>query len=191
MPRRELFQAITLAICASDGAKDASTVYTEPSQVITGFYTTPSLTEAFRSNATFLDRRLAAYSNQDSGAHVHNAGAGTVAAALHAFIATLPVNIVKLDDPSTSKFIAREIAAWVLDLLLKPVENEAEADLTRSFVDIGFDSLAAVELRSRWRATFVSNVSVLETMSFVNLAAIGDHATKGLKVKFESGLGKE
>jgi NAD(P)-dependent dehydrogenase (short-subunit alcohol dehydrogenase family) len=193
MSQRELFQAVTLAISASDGAKDhdASPVFAEESQVITGFRMTPSLSEAFRGKATFLDRRLAAYSNQDSGTDVNSAGTGTVAAALHAFLTTLPANLDKLDDPATSKFIAREIAAWVFDLLLKPVEDDAELDLTRSFVDIGFDSLAAVELRSWWRATIGFNISVLEIMSFANLAAMGDHAVKGLRAMFESGANKK
>jgi acyl carrier protein len=191
MSQRELFEAVTHAIFTSNGAKDDSPATGEPSQIITGFRMTSSLTEAFRGKATFLDRRLAIYANGDSGVDVDDAGPGTVAAALHAFIVTLPSNVDKLDDPVTSKFIAREIAAWVFDLLLKPVEDDAEVDLARSFVDIGFDSLAAVELRSWWRATLGFNISVLEIMSFPNLAAIGDHAVKGLRARFGGGGSEE
>ncbi|EUC29676.1 hypothetical protein COCCADRAFT_39966 [Bipolaris zeicola 26-R-13] len=191
MSQQELFQAVTLAILGSDAAKDAnkdpSPVFVEPSQLITEFRMTPALNEAFRGKATFLDRRLATYSNRDSAAHgVDASGAGTVGDALRGFIATLPANVDKLDDPNTSKFIAREIAAWVFDLLLKPIQDDDEIDLAHSFVDIGLDSLAAVELRSWWKATLGLDISVLEIVSFANLAAMGDHATKGLRAKFTS-----
>ncbi|KAK4204962.1 KR-domain-containing protein [Triangularia verruculosa] len=98
-------------------------------------------------------------------------------AALHRRAAGKP----RQNNPSTSTFIATDITMWVFDLLLKPIEDGGEVDLARSFVDIGFDSLAAVELRTRWKAVLGLDISVLEIMSFANLAASGDFAVQGLK----------
>jgi NAD(P)-dependent dehydrogenase (short-subunit alcohol dehydrogenase family)/acyl carrier protein len=189
LSQRELFQATTIAVSQPDLAPADTTNadFSEPSQIITGFHSTPALREAFRGNASFLDRRFVAYANTDGGSTaIDAANTGTtteIGAALLRFIESLPANPDKLDDPSASTFIATEVARWVFDLLLKSIEDDAEVDLARSFVDIGFDSLAAVELRAWWRAVLGMEISVLEIMSFANLKAVGEFAVKGLREK--------
>ncbi|KAK5660522.1 hypothetical protein OQA88_13071 [Cercophora sp. LCS_1] len=193
LSQRELFQATTIATFAPHPASPEVTAggdgFTEPAQIITGFRSSPALSDTFRSGVSFLDRRLIAYSNQDArdgaGGDANAVGSTDLGTNLRRFVSTLPANLDKLHDPATSTFIATEVAVWAFNLLLKPVEDGADVDLARSFVDIGFDSLAAVELRSWWKAVWGLDISVLKIMSFANLAAISDFAVQGLKIKFE------
>ncbi|RAL13732.1 type I polyketide synthase [Aspergillus homomorphus CBS 101889] len=201
MSQRELFQAITLAILSgsppgqnrSAGSSDLQEpVYNNPAQIIAGFHNTAHFSEAVRNRAAFLDRRWATYSNEEStGQSSDNTCSDETqpGAALQRFVSTLSLNDSRLDAPSTVEFLAKEIARWIFDLLLKPVQDESEIDLVRSLVDIGFDSLAAVELRSWWKAALGLEISVLEIMSSASLAALGEHAVKGLQAKFQSAGG--
>ncbi|KAM7196903.1 hypothetical protein V8F20_006870 [Naviculisporaceae sp. PSN 640] len=201
LSQRDLFQATTLAVFAYHNQHQSrkvesdeislrhEVVFSERSQITSAFQPRPALREAFQGNASFLDRRLIAYANQgavDAAANPDNGKEG-IGAALRSFVSGLNAGNFqdKLDDPATSEFIATEVALWVFDLLLKPVEDEADVDLARSFVDIGFDSLAAVELRTWWKAVLGLDISVLEIMSFANLAGIGDFAVQGLRAKFK------
>jgi hypothetical protein len=75
MSQLELSQTITITILASDRAKS------EPNlcSVIARHRWVPdeaAIIKAFRSEANFMDRRLAIYSNQDSRVDVDDAGAG-------------------------------------------------------------------------------------------------------------------
>jgi hypothetical protein len=112
--QQELFQATTLAVFAPHPANpETRQVFTQPSQIITGFWSNPALGEAFRGKTSFLDHRPVAYSNLDArnGIDDTNAGSTEIGSHLQHFIAALPHNIGKLDNPSTSTFIVTEITA--------------------------------------------------------------------------------
>ncbi|PYH79566.1 KR domain-containing protein [Aspergillus uvarum CBS 121591] len=206
MSPRDLFQAITLAI--SDRGRPAHPPppipnpqeYVNSAQLITAFHRTPHFRDAIRNRASFVDRRLAVYTNPTAGEDdYHDAADGTLAsdvsdssdAALRRFLSSLSptTDAITWEAAETTTFLATEIARWIFDLLLKPVQDAAEIDLARSLVDLGFDSLAAVELRAWWKATLGIEISVLEIMAAADLAALGAHAAQGLRARIGSGAG--
>ncbi|OJJ95935.1 hypothetical protein ASPACDRAFT_47290 [Aspergillus aculeatus ATCC 16872] len=207
MSPRDLFQAITLAI--SDCGLPAGAHpppptphgYVNPAQLITAFHRTPHFRDAIRNRASFVDRRLAVYTHPRAGEDDYGAAEGTPAsgssngssdAALQHFLSTLSptTDASTWEAAATTTFLATEIAKWIFDLLLKPVQDAAEIDLARSLVDLGFDSLAAeVELRAWWKATLGLEISVLEIMASADLAALGAHAARGLRARFGRGGG--
>lgn len=131
----------------------------------------------------FLDRRFDIY-NRNSTETAATAD-GRSEDALSHFLKSSARNRDLLASPSSVRFMATQIARWVFDLLMKPVEDESEINIPRSLADVSFDSLAAVELRSWWRRTFALEISVLEIMSFTSFAALGEHAIIGLISKLE------
>lgn len=199
MSQRELFQAISIAIKQSHPTENPaeqsqSEGYVSTAQVITGFRNSSNLNKAFRNNAAFLDRRLAIYSNlEDEGRDNTGADETQLGVALQRFVSGLSTAGCdgKLDDQNTAVVLAKEISKWIFDLLLKPVQDDSEIDLVRSLTDIGFDSLAAVELQSWYKATLGLEISVLEIMSSESLSALGEHALRGLKAKFACAVNGE
>ncbi|RYP84204.1 hypothetical protein DL770_005246 [Monosporascus sp. CRB-9-2] len=79
---------------------------------------------------------------------------------------------VLLADRSSVEFLAREIGRKIYDFMLKPDE---EVDTGISLLQIGLDSLMAIELRRWFKGVFGFNLSVLEIMgagSLNQLAAV-------------------
>ncbi|RYP26873.1 hypothetical protein DL766_006584 [Monosporascus sp. MC13-8B] len=77
-----------------------------------------------------------------------------------------------LADKNSVEFLAREIGRKIYDFMLKPDEG---VDTGISLLQIGLDSLMAIELRRWFRGVFGFNLSVLEIMgagSLHQLAAV-------------------
>jgi hypothetical protein len=60
-----------------------------------------------------------------------------------------------LSASDTVPFIAKPIVIQASTLLLKPIKDGSEVDISRSLQDIiGLDSLVAIEMRNWWKSTF-------------------------------------
>ncbi|KAI1761562.1 fatty acid synthase S-acetyltransferase [Hypoxylon sp. FL1150] len=119
------------------------------------------------------DRRMAAYHNAPSG----SGDAASSNETLKSFLASAKGDPTVLKAPDSSKLLALEIGKKLFDLLLKPQE-----DLNTSWplVDLGLDSLVALELRAWWKQVFAFDISVLEMLGMGSLDALGQHAAEGL-----------
>ncbi|GIJ99998.1 type I iterative polyketide synthase [Aspergillus viridinutans] len=181
--QKELFNMVTAAMCQSNPPSDTfKHSYTNPAQIVTGFRDNTNTVDPFTSNAFFFDARLATYLNTTANEATIDQSTGQNQ--LSNFVSAAGTDPSTLSDPSARDFIARQIAKYVFDLLMKPVEDVAEIDLSRSLSDVGLDSLAAVEVRSWWKSTIGIEISVLEIMSLASFDALGEHALEGLKRKF-------
>ena len=78
-----------------------------------------------------------------------------------------------LAEPDTVGLLAREIGKKIHEFMLKPVENSDDIDTGLTLVQIGLDSLMAIELRRWFRRVFSVDVSVLEVMGSASLMPLG------------------
>ncbi|KAJ5339123.1 Acyl transferase/acyl hydrolase/lysophospholipase [Penicillium brevicompactum] len=179
MSQKDLFNAITVAISYSlpPQTRDGSH-YTNYAQFITGLRSTAGMLDSTSGKAMILDSRLTAcFSNSEETAPTEKK---TLADKLKHFVNSAATDSAILSEPTATEFVGREIAKWVFDLLMKPVDDDAEIDLSRSLVDVGLDSLAAVEMRSWLKASVGLDISVLEIMASSSLAAMSEHVIQGL-----------
>lgn len=152
---------------------DVSGVFTEASGFVLGLGSTMPLESPANRAIWRKDRRMAAYHNSSSSA------AGTAASSdgLKAFVTGAMADTSILEAADTAGLLAVEIGKKLFDLLLKPHE-----DLNTSWplVDLGLDSLVAIELRAWWKQVFHFDISVLEMLGMGSLHALGEHAAEGI-----------
>ncbi|KAK0112802.1 hypothetical protein ONS95_014533 [Cadophora gregata] len=153
-----------------------------PTPIIMGLHSDTHLDDAANHVAWKKDRRMGLYHNtpKKEGAE-DDSGEGD---GFREFIADATVSPSKLDAPESAAFLAFELGKRVYTFMLKPVE---EVDISLSLVDVGLDSLMAVELRRLWNQMFGTTISVLEIMSLGALENYGKLAAKGLKQRLLEG----
>ncbi|KAI1497192.1 hypothetical protein F5X99DRAFT_423743 [Biscogniauxia marginata] len=147
-----------------------------PTPIIMGLHSDTHLDDAANRVAWKKDRRMGLYHNtakENTAEDDSNEGNG-----LRDFIANATANPTQLDAPESATFLALEIGKRVYSFMLKPIE---EVDISLSLVDVGLDSLMAVELRRLWNQMFGTVISVLEIMSLGPLENFGKLAAQGLK----------
>lgn len=185
MSQKDLFNAVTIAISHSlPSNKPGCSGYENLSQFITGFRGTTASLDGSNGKALFFDSRLAAYSC--NATDTMTVDKMTSPDKLKLFVSSAASNSTILSNPSSIEFVGKEIARWVFDLLMKPVDDDSEIDLSRSLMDVGLDSLAAVEMRSWLKASIGLDISILEIMASASLAAMGEHVVQELIRKFGS-----
>lgn len=101
---------------------------------------------------------------------------------LRRFVATVAADPQKLEQKSTTTFLAQEIAKRVAVFIMKG--DDAVVDTSQSLASMGIDSLVAIELRNWWKQTFATDVSVLELNDSGSMNDLGELAAKRLKEKF-------
>ncbi|KAK3317264.1 putative polyketide synthase [Cercophora scortea] len=114
------------------------------------------------------DRRMASYHNNSS---VAATAASTDV--LKSYLANAKADPSILKSAEASKLFATEIGKKLLDLLLKPQEG---LKTSMPLVDLGLDSLVALELRAWIKQVFAFDLPMLEMMSMGSLDILGQHA---------------
>ena len=176
MTQREFFEAIAMAIVNGGSDQERGQNY---AQLITGLKDTNDQS----SSAFFLDKRWSAYFDTSE---IRAEVTLKVVDPLYELARTLKsggsIQSIVLHS-SVEDFLAVQITKWVFDLLMKPVEDESEIDISRSLNDVGFDSLAAVEMRSWLRRSVEADISVLEIMSSSSFRELGQRVLAAMEKK--------
>ncbi|KAJ3496338.1 hypothetical protein NLG97_g2729 [Lecanicillium saksenae] len=182
LSQRELFEAVKFAILVGAPHVSTGAGFINVAQIITTIRAT-SQSQTLDISSHFLDGRFSSYIG--SATEPNGADELTSGNELSEFLKSSAEDPAKLKSPSSVEFISTQITKWVFDLLIKPVEDESEIDISRSLADVSFDSLATVEMRTWWRRTFGLEISVLEIMSFTSFAALGEYVVMGLVRRLE------
>ncbi|KAI0139825.1 polyketide synthase dehydratase-domain-containing protein [Xylariaceae sp. FL1272] len=168
LTEREVLEYVHLAIVNSR----------PDSPIIMGLYSDVHLRDPSNYVAWKNDRRMGQYHN----APIKEDGAASASSSdengLRDFLAAAAATPSALDTPESISFLAMEIGRRVYSFMLKPIE---EVDVSVSLVEMGLDSLMAVEMRKLWNQMFGLNISVLEIMSLGALENFGKLAAQGLK----------
>lgn len=168
LTEREVLQYVQLAI-QHRGAL--------PTPIVMGLYSESHLDEEANRVAWKEDRRMGLYHNmaRTTAPRQDQASDGD---GLRDFLTKVTATPGELDKSESIEFLAMEIGKRVYSFMLKPVE---EVDVSVSLVEVGLDSLMAVELRRLWTQMFGLTISVLEVMSLGALENFGKVAAQGLK----------
>ena len=118
------------------------------------------------------DRRMAAYHNHT----MSSAGAGSTNT-LKTYLNNAKVDPSILKSTESSKLLALEIGKKLFDLLLKPQD---ELDTTWPLVDLGLDSLVALELRAWLKQVFSFDIPMLEMLGMGSLDILGQYMANEL-----------
>ncbi|GKT93280.1 polyketide synthase [Colletotrichum tofieldiae] len=158
----------------------AARTFVNDFQLVIGHRSLTSLADPANRVIWKEDRRMGFYFNSDSE-KVTITKDSSDQGVLVSFLKSVTADPGLLSSPDSPVFIARQIAAQLFRLLLKPADNEQDIDVSISLQDAGLDSLVAVEMRSWWKGTFGFDISVLEMLGMGSIAALGERAARGLK----------
>lgn len=180
---------------ATDSSTSASTA--TQAQLVLGVRSSLSMHDPSNKVLFKTDRRMAVFWNDAAGSGSGSSTSGKMSSAQSSKIAALIASAANDDisifsKPETIDFLARQIGAQLLALLLRPLpEDDKDAlsiDVARSPQDMGLDSLVAIELRSWWKGMMQFDISVLELLATPTLLALGQKAAEGLRVRIAAEL---
>lgn len=114
------------------------------------------------------DRRMASYHNN----FVVGATAGSTDI-LKSYLTKAQADPSILKSAEATKLFAVEIGKKLLDLLLKPQDD---LNTSLPLLDLGLDSLVALELRAWTKQVFSFDLPMLEMLSIGSLDILGQHA---------------
>ena len=162
--------------------------YAIKGQFSTGLRFTKAMSDASNRVPWRRDRRAAIYHN-----HCHSRNdtvSSTTNPKLTDFLRVCAADPQSLQGASTANFLARQITLKLFDLIIHPLDDEAQIDTSLSLQDLGLDSLVAVELRTWWKQTFGFEIRVLEMLDMGSVLSLGAHAALGPLEKYESSSGE-
>jgi acyl carrier protein len=181
----QLLDALTLAMTSGLTLDPKAEAFTSSNQLLLGLWSNKSPSDPSNRLYSRRDRRLAIghnrYSNQETSKSISTNNE------LKQFLATTAADPELLKNKNSSAFLARQIALKVFDLVLRPVEESEDIDISVSVHDLGLDSLVAIELRAWWKQTFGFEISVLEMLGMGSVLAMGEAAAQGLLDKNQVG----
>lgn len=185
----QLLDAITLILSTPAAKLIDGTSRTCRSSISIGVRSQTSLKDPSNRVLWKNDRRMAYYNNLDSSSQPSSAlgsGEDPPTRAIKEFINQVLAEPTILTQPDTPVFLARQIAKKIAIMLLRPLENkdDSEINISCSLQDAGLDSLVSIEMRSWWRITFGSEITILQMLGVKNVMALGERATEGLKTKY-------
>ncbi|KAK2038839.1 KR domain-containing protein [Colletotrichum somersetense] len=181
----QLLDALALVVKprALDDGQEPTTppAFVNDKQLVLGHRSLTPLSDPANRVIWKEDRRMGFYFNFEGDKKAASTNDSSDGGVLASFLKSASTDPGILSLPESSAFVARQIAAQLFRLLLKPAENEQDIDVSMTLQDAGLDSLVAVEMRSWWKGTFGLDISVLEMLGMGSVAALGERAVRGLK----------
>lgn len=172
---QELLDAMTLAMLAHSSppkADDAAGFcFVHANTFVLGLGSTVSMSSPANRAVWKRDRRMAAYHNVSAGVSVQPNDT------LKTTIASCKADVSLLKSPEVAKIFSIEVGKKLFELLLKPQED---LNTSSALIDLGMDSLVALELRSWWKQVFGFDITVLVMMGMGSLDALGQYAADEL-----------
>ncbi|KAK6196628.1 putative secondary metabolism biosynthetic enzyme [Pestalotiopsis sp. IQ-011] len=177
---QQVLDAVTVAI-AAPRRQNHGTEFVEMNAFVMGLGPTTQLNSPGNRAIWRDDRRMAVYHNATSMAAVAESGAAKgPAEAIRAFLRSSLADSSILTTGEAARFLGAEIGKQLSGLLLK--SDQEEPNLSQPLIDLGLDSLVAIELRAWWKETLGFNISTLELLRASSLYALGQRAVAGLTV---------
>ncbi|KAH7372241.1 putative polyketide synthase [Pyrenochaeta sp. MPI-SDFR-AT-0127] len=170
---QELLDAMTVAMLAHSqppkAAGVAKSYFVHANTFVLGLGSSVPVNSPANRAVWKRDRRMAAYHNVSAGVDVQSNDT------LKTTVASCKADHALLKSPEIAKIFALEIGKKLFDLLLKPQED---LNTSWALVDLGLDSLVALELRAWWKQVFGFDITVLVMMGMGSLDALGQHAAE-------------
>lgn len=88
-----------------------------------------------------------------------------------------------LNDMSAKSYLAEEIGKKIFNFNMR---SEEDIDVSLTLIEVGLDSVMAIEVRRWWNQTFGVEISVLEIMNSGTVGELGNLTADGLTKKFAS-----
>ncbi|KAL8721902.1 MAG: hypothetical protein Q9225_001498 [Loekoesia sp. 1 TL-2023] len=172
----EMIEAFTAASSFPAMRSDLNTQskpFVHQNTFATGFGSTVSLSSPENRSWWKKDIRMAVWHNISEGTDDKEAGGNS----LKAFLAKAKIAPDILRQPDTVSYISFEIGKHLMNLLLR---SQDDLDITLTLDQLGLDSLVGIEMRTWWRQTFGSDISVLQLLGLGTLEGLGKHAVDQL-----------
>ena len=150
-----------------------------PNQVFMGLRSELPLDSPKNGLSWRHDRRMALYHNVKAFSGGENA---TESSELKELLSSARTDPEVLSEKASIDLLAYGIGKKILEYRLQPDE---EVDVSLTPVQMGMDSLKAIELRRWWKQIFGVNVDVLEIMASRPLEQLGKVAADKIKKKLK------
>ncbi|KAI1733403.1 hypothetical protein F4680DRAFT_464043 [Xylaria scruposa] len=172
LTEREALEYIHLAI-----------LHQAPMPIIMGLHSRTHLDDDGNHCIWKKDRRMGFYHNIVKEMNIQDESSADNK--LRDFLTNATASPSELESAESIAFLSTEIGKRAYSFMLKPIE---EVDISLSLVDVGLDSLMAVEMRRVWNQMFGLSISVFEIMSLGALENFGRLAAQGLKQKLMANI---
>jgi NAD(P)-dependent dehydrogenase (short-subunit alcohol dehydrogenase family)/acyl carrier protein len=175
----ELLEAVDSAIqlCSqrTDGAPaSCSPMTVDKTRFVFGLCPAVPLSSPESYTNLRADFRMAVYHNSKRQSNTSGAGED---ASLRTLLSTAKENSSILESDASINLLAMEIGKKLCSLLLLP---EDQLSLSMRTVDMGLDSMVAVELGAWWKVTFGIELKTLEVVNIGTLQGLGKRAANDL-----------
>jgi len=182
---QQLLDAVEFAIAGAGRQRSPSGLgFCDPNTFVLGLGSDTALNSPNNRAVWKDDRRMAVYHNNIHTATLTGEASG-LDDAIKLFLRRARADPSLLQTSEAGHFLAVEIGKKMFGLLLK--QDKEEPNTTLPLVDMGLDSLLAIELREWWRAAFGFDISTLEMLGMGSLDALGQRAAVKLLELYGSG----
>ncbi|KAI1173516.1 fatty acid synthase S-acetyltransferase [Nemania sp. FL0916] len=186
---QQLLDALTLTVTKCQQPtpdQSLAATFSDPNSFVLGLGTATRLGSPTNRAVWKDDRRMSIYHHVGTTT-APGTGIGATAGsdeAMKSFLASARSDPSILKTEEGGKFLAVQIGRKLFSLLLKPAHEEPNTTLP--LVDLGLDSLLAIELREWWRVTFGVDISTLEMLGTGSLDALAQRAVERLLESLEN-----
>lgn len=181
----ELLAALDLALSSSQPSEPSSDgIVVDKNRFLLGITPAIPLNSSESSVRLRQDVRLSVYHNnsQKRGAEGSSKDRDSALAEFLAHARADPVTVLREGADQAAGRLAFEIGERLLGLLLRSGE---EVVISKSLLELGLDSLVAIELRAWWKGAFGFDITVLEMLGMGTLEALGRKALEGLRSLYD------